>query len=88
MKLFTLFYSSFFFHLQCFSTEIATFKLKYIIDNSLEFEKFINKINILKNKMQNELVEDENKLIEKKNKIEESKVIFSETEYNQQIEKL
>ena len=36
--------------------------------------------------MQNELLEDEKELIEKKNKIEESKIIFSESEYNQQIE--
>ena len=36
--------------------------------------------------MQNELLEDENQLIEKKNKIENSKIIFSESEYNQQIQ--
>ena len=71
-----------------YSTEIATFKLSYIIDNSLEFDEFINKLDTLKAKMQNELLEDENILIEKKNKIEESKIIFSETEYNEQIEKL
>ena len=69
-----------------YSTEIATFKLLYIIDNSLEFDEFIKKLDTLKAKMQKELLIDENILIEKKNKLEESKMIFSETEYNEQIE--
>ena len=86
MKLFSFFLFIIFFSYSVDSTEIATFKISYVIDNSLEFGKFIDKLDILKNKMQNELLEDENELIEKKNKIEESKIIFSESEYNQQIE--
>ena len=86
MKLFPFFLLTFFFSFSVDSTEIATFKISYVIDNSLEFNKFIDKLDVLKNTMQNELLEDENKLIEKKNKIEESKIIFSESEYNQQIE--
>ena len=86
MKLFPFFLLILFFSSSVDSTEIAVFKISYIIDNSLEFDKFIDKLDTLKNKMQNELLEDENELIEKKNKIEESKIIFSESEYNQQIE--
>ena len=86
MKFFPIFLLIIFFSFSGNSTEIATFKISYVIDNSLEFDKFIDKLDALKNKMQNELLEDENELIEKKNKIEESKIIFSESEYNQQIE--
>ena len=86
MKLFPFFLFIIFFSFSVDATEIATFKISYVIDNSLEFDKFLDKLDALKNKMQNELLEDENKLIEKKNKIEESKIIFSESEYNQQIE--
>ena len=86
MKLFPFFLLIVFFSSSVDTTEIATFKISYVIDNSLEFGKFIDKLDVLKNKMQNELLGDENELIEKKNKIEESKIIFSESEYNQQIE--
>ena len=86
MKLFPFFLLFIFFSSSADSTEIATFKISYVIDNSLEFDKFIDKLDTLKTKMQNELLENENELIEKKNKIEESKIIFSESEYNQQIE--
>ena len=86
MKLFSFFLFIIFFSYSVDSTEIATFKISYIIDNSLEFDKFIVKLDVLKKKMQNELLEDEKVLIEKKNKIEESKIIFSESEYNQQIQ--
>ena len=86
MKFFPIFLLIIFFSFSVDSTEIATFKISYVIDNSLEFGKFIDKLDILKTKMQNELLEDENELIEKKNRIEESKIIFSESEYNQQIE--
>ena len=86
MKLFPFFLFIIFFSFSVDATEIATFKISYVIDNSLEFDKFIDKLDSLKTKMQNELLEDENKLIEKKNKIEESKIIFSESEYNQQTE--
>ena len=86
MKFFPIFLLIIFFSFSVNSTEIATFKISYVIDNSLEFDKFIDKLDTLKTKMQNELLEDENELIEKKNKIEESKIIFSESEYNQQIE--
>ena len=86
MKLFPLFLLIVFFSSSVDSTEIATFKISYVIDNSVSFDKFIDKLDNLKTRMQNELLEDENELIEKKNKIEESKIIFSESEYNQQIE--
>ena len=86
MKLFSFFLLIIIYSSTIYSAEIATFKLSYIIDNSLEYNEFINKLEILKTKMQNELLEDENKLIDEKSKIEESKIIFSETEYNQQIE--
>ena len=86
MKLFSFFLLIIFFSFPVDATKIATFKVSYVIDNSLEFGKFIDKLDVLKNKMQNELLEDENELIKKKNKIEESKIIFSESEYNQQIE--
>ena len=86
MKLFPFFLLIIIFSFSVGTTEIATFKISYVIDNSLEFDKFIDKLDVLKTKMQNELLENENELIEKKNKIEESKIIFSESEYNQQIE--
>ena len=86
MKLSSFFLLIIFFSSSVCSTEIATFKLLYVIDKSLEFNKFINKLDTLKITMQNTLREDEKKLIEKKNIIEESKIIFTETEYNQQIE--
>mgnify|MGYP000067698598 FL=1 len=86
MKLFSFFLVIIFFSSSADSTEIATFKISYVIDNSSEFKKFIDKLDALKNIMQNELLEYENELIEKKNKIEDSKLIFSESEYNQQID--
>ena len=86
MKLFSFFLFIIIYSTSINSTEIATFKLSYIIDNSLEFNEFINILDTLKTTMQNELLEDENELIDEKSKIEESKIIFSETEYNQQIE--
>ena len=86
MKLFPFFLLIILFSSSVDSTEIATFKISYVIDNSLEFDKLLDKLDVLKNKMQNELLEDEKELIEKKNKIEESKIIFSESEYNKQIE--
>ena len=86
MKLFSFFLFIIFFSSSVVSTEIATFKILYVIDNSLEFDKFIDKLDALKTKMQNELSDDENELIEKKNKIEDSKILFNESEYNQQIQ--
>jgi len=86
LKLFPFFLFIIFFSFSLNSTEIATFKISYVIDNSIEFSEFIDKLDSLKTKMQNELLKDENELIEKKNKIEESKIIFTESEYNQQIE--
>ena len=86
MKLFYFFLLTIIFSSTIYSTEIAIFKLSYVIDKSLEFNKFINKLDTLKITMQNELREDEKKLIEKKKIIDESKIIFTETEYNQQIE--
>ena len=66
MKLLPFFLLISFFSLSVDTTEIATFKISYVIDNSIEFNKFIDKLDDLKNKMQNELLEDENILIEKK----------------------
>ena len=86
MKLFLFFLFFIIYSTSIHSTEIATFKLSYIIDNSIGFNEFMNKLDSLKTKMQNELQKDEDKLIDEKSKIEESKIIFSETEYNQQIE--
>jgi len=86
LKLFSFFLFIVVFSFSIYSAEIATFKLSYIIDNSLEFKKFFDKLDSLRTKLENELIEDENILISKKNKIEESKMIFSETEYSQQIE--
>ena len=86
MKSFPFFLLIIFFLSSADSTEIATFKISFVIDNSLEFDKFIDKLDTLRTKMQNDLLEDENELINKKNIIEESKVIFTESEYNQQIE--
>jgi len=86
LKLFSFFLLIIIFSSSTYSAEIATIKLSYVIDNSLEFDKFISKLDTLKTKMQNELLEDENILIEKKKTIEDSKIIFSENEYNQQIE--
>jgi Skp family chaperone for outer membrane proteins len=85
LKLFYFFLLFIFFSSSVYSTEIATFKLLYVIEKSLEFDEFINKLDTIKIKMQNEILDDEKKLIEKKNKIDESKIIFTETEYNQQI---
>ena len=56
MKLFPFFLLIIFFSSSVDSTEIATFKISYVIDNSLEFDKFIDKLDALKNKMQNELL--------------------------------
>ncbi len=63
MKLFPFFLLIIIFSFSVGATEIATFKISYVIDNSLEFDKFIDKLDALKNKMQNELLEDENELI-------------------------
>mgnify|MGYP001410456364 CR=1 FL=1 len=66
MKLFSFFLFIIIYSFSIYSTEISTFKLSHIIDNSLEFNEFINKLNTLKTRMQNELQEDENKLIDEK----------------------
>ena len=66
MKLFCFFLFIIIFPFNIYSTEIATFKLLYIIDNSLEFEEFIKKLDTLKAEMQKELLIDENILIKKK----------------------
>ena len=66
MRLFSFFLLIIIYSSSIYSTEIATFKLSYIIDSSVEFDEFIDKLETLKAKMQNELLEDENILIEKK----------------------
>ena len=53
MKFFPIFLLIIFFSFSVDSTEIATFKISYVIDNSLEFGKFIDKLDVLKTKMQN-----------------------------------
>ena len=64
MKLFSFFLLIIIYSSSIYSTEIVTFKLSYIIDNSLEYNEFINKLDTLKTRMQNEILEDENKLID------------------------
>ncbi len=59
MKLFPFFLFIIFFSSSVDSTEIATFKISHVIDNSLEFDKFLDKLDVLKNIMQNELLENE-----------------------------
>jgi len=63
LKSFPFFLLIIFFLSSADSTEIATFKISFVIDNSLEFDKFIDKLDTLRTKMQNDLLEDENELI-------------------------
>ena len=69
MKLFCFFLSIIILPSNIYSTEIATFKLLYIIDNSLEFDEFIKKLDTLKIEMQKELLIDEKYLNNYKNSI-------------------
>ena len=63
MKSFPFFLLIIFFLSSADSTEIATFKISFVIDNSLEFDKFIDKLDTLRTKMQNDLLEDENEAV-------------------------
>ena len=56
MKLFPFFLLIILFSSSVDSTEIATFKISYVIDNSLEFDKFEDKLDALRNKMQNQKI--------------------------------
>ena len=84
MKL-LIFFLIFFYSPLVIAENIATFRTQYIFDNSTAFIEFQNKLNQYKNKLFDELKNEENLLISQRDDIEESKLILSEEEYQNKI---
>ncbi len=84
MKL-LIFFLIFFYSPLVIGENIATFRTQYIFDNSTAFIEFQDKLNEYKNKLFDELKNEENLLISQRDDIEESKLILSEDEYQNKI---
>ena len=79
-----------FFILCCLSNiilaeRISTIKLSYLIENSIEYQSFIEKLELKKQTLYTYLQEDEKNLENRKIEIDESKLLLSEQEYNKSI---
>ena len=64
---------------------ISTIKLSYLIENSIEYQSFIEKLELKKQTLFKYLQEDEKNLEDRKIEIDESKLLLSEQEYNKLI---
>ena len=84
MKL-LIFFLIFFYSPLVIAENIATFRTQYIFDNSAAFIEFQDKLSEYKNKLFDELKNEENLLISQREDIEESKLILSEDEYQNKI---
>ena len=85
MKIFAFFFILFFLSNSIFAEKISTIKLSYLIENSLEYQSFIEKLKIKKQTIFENLTKDEKVLEAQKNEIDESKIVLSEQEYNNLI---
>jgi len=68
-----------------FAEEIATIKISYLIENSTEYNSFINKLESEKILFNKSVIEEEQMLKDRENEINESKFLLSEEEYNIQV---
>ena len=85
MKILIVFFILFFLSNTIFAERISTIKLSYLIENSIEYQSFIKKLELKKQELFNKLKEDEKILEDRKIEIDESKLLLSEEEYNKLI---
>lgn len=69
-----------------YADNIATIRLSYIINNSVEFNKFIKEIESIKSTYFNELKNEESILEKRKVDLEDSKILLNEYEFNKLLE--
>ena len=68
------------------ATDISTIRLSYIINNSLEFKYFLEKLEELKINLFDELKINEEFIENKREELENSKLILNEEEYSKLLE--
>ena len=85
MKIFVYFFILFFLSNGIFAEKILTIKLSYLIENSIEYQSFIDELELKKQILFNNLQKDEKILEAKKIEIDESKLVLSDEEYNNLI---
>jgi len=68
-----------------YAETIATIKLSYLIENSIQYISFLKKLESEKNVFHNALRKEEKFLEDRKIKIEDSKILFNEEELKNQI---
>ena len=86
MKFLIYFIISFSFSLSLFAENITTIRLSYIIKNSTEFNIFLERLEIVKSDLFDELKKEERELEKRKSEIEDSKIILNEEEYSKLLE--
>ena len=85
MKIFRIFFILCILSSTIFAEGISTIKLSYLIENSIEYQSFIEKLELKKQTLLKYLQEDEKNLEDRKIEIDESKLLLSEQEYNKLI---
>ena len=85
MKTFVIFFILCFLSNSIFAEKISTIKLSYLIENSTEYQSFIEKLELKKQTLFKNLQKDEKILEAKKIEIDESKLVLSGEEYNNLI---
>ena len=85
MRIFALFFILFCLSNSIFAEKISTIKLSYLIENSIEYQSFIEKLELKKQTLFKYLQEDEKNLEDRKIEIDESKLVLSNEEYNNLI---
>ena len=85
MKIFAFFFILFCLSNSIFAEKISTIKLSYLIENSIEYQSFIEKLEIKKQNIFENLKKNEEILEARKIEIDESKLVLSNEEYNNLI---
>ena len=85
MKIFRIFFILCILSSTIFAEGISTIKLSYLIENSTEYQFFIEKLELKKQIFFNNLQKDEKILEARKIEIDESKLVLSGEEYNNLI---
>ena len=85
MKIFAFFFILFCLSNSIFAEKISTIKLSYLIENSTEYQSFIEELELKKQTIFKNLQKDEKILEAKKIEIDESKLVLSDEEYNNLI---
>ena len=85
MKIFAFFFILFCLSNSIFAEKISTIKLSYLIENSIEYQSFIEKLEIKKRNIFENLKKNEEILEARKIEIDESKLVLSNEEYNNLI---